>query len=223
MNIALLPPKSFWFPFKDWFTPLGKVTQTFSYMCHTSFHLSDNLNAVFTAWNDCSHPLSTKFCSRLIISKTFLSLPSSFTWVASPLSTWMHLAIYVCSCITCGILWTFRLRLHMRHSETWNKVEEAPALWSSQKFPWQKKSALKICQVPRVDNYLHIMLVCDVCLAQPSTVLPEGPNMGEREERERGRDILKLLVQKSSWRRGEHLDLSQIWSFDYHKGLSLDN
>lgn len=48
--------------------------------------------------------------------------------------------IYVYSCITCSILWIFPFTLHTRHWETWNKVEEAPAFWSSQKFPWEKKS-----------------------------------------------------------------------------------
>lgn len=65
----------------------------------------------------------------------------------------------------------------------------------------EKKSALKIFQVPRVSGQLsphNASFVRSVLPSPPTpfTPLPEGPNMGEGEQGEIGRVILKLLVDE---------------------------
>lgn len=113
-------------------------------------------------------------------------------------------------------------------SETLGEMPQSrsrsPVLWSSQKFPWGKKSGLKTCQVLWVCRYhRRYQWVSSVLSDLPTSSSPLQKRATEEQE-EGGRDV-PLLPGGSATAGPEGMRessiLNQIWSFD-HDGLSLD-
>lgn len=155
--------------------PSRGVIQMSPHTCQLFFHLSDNFIAVLTACNDL--PLSTKFCSSLIVSKTLIC--SVFPhW-----HTWIRLIIYIYSDVTCSVLCVFLLTLYMKCGERCTHVEEVPALWSATSFHERKRQLQKWTVVPPRPGVWALP-----CWAQPThtpTPLAEKAKHGPKRDNQR--------------------------------------
>lgn len=172
MNIPLLPPTLFWFPARDWFTPHW---ESHSNVLPYLSHLFLPLRQVKCSPHCLEGPLSSFYQLNSAQGLSSLKPPSDYP-IYSP-------SLYPCPLerIPSHMFIPTLLDVFCAFSCIWYvwdpgrercpKAEaEAPVLWSSQKFPWGKKSGLKTYHVLWVGRYLRryqwVILVLS-CLAHP--------------------------------------------------------
>lgn len=142
----------------------------------------------------------------------FFSLPSLYLCTHGAFS-------YICLCLYYSIplFCEFSpLTLHMRNSEKC----QSRGSWSLKLIKISvRKSTFKMYQVLRVGDCLRQSLLVTYILR----FCTEGTNTGEEKQERGGRDrplLHKLLTEDQlGVGRVEHLDLNQIWSFDYYRDV----
>ena len=138
MNITLLPSR-FWVPARDWLPPLGK-SLNHPPIPVISLSLSGNLMLFSLPGMTFLILCQLKFCSRLIISKTFVRLFPLFTqsfyrYIQG--CSQLHMFIPILPPLQYSV--GFTTHIMYKKLGKMHQVEEIPALWSSEKFPQQSQ------------------------------------------------------------------------------------
>lgn len=210
-------PLRFRFPARHWFTLIRKITQPSSHSCHISFPLR-LFNAVLIAWNDLSHPLATKMLLQADYLQSLCQIIPFFHSISLPLYTWMHSVIFVYAYITLSQYFV-SFTTHI----TYEKLRE---MHQNRRGPWSlklikisvRKSTFKMYQVLRVGDCLRQSLLVTYILR----FCTEGDKHRRKRSRERGEGTDLFCTSSPTedqlgWGEVEHLDLNQIWSFDYYR------